>query len=356
MPRADQVLGCVDILHHPCCQPGSMREAQAIKHGVNRCVHHGDAGEHCSQRISPISSAQALQEALGINGNDGISISRRQSLNETVGCASDKGQVAGKHDDHIASDVLHARGDGGDRARALGEFAGPRHMCCHTLTNGADDDHPGGAVARGDDAIKDAVAPDVGVKFVGSLHSRGSASRQDQDVECRHSHTYAGVMSADSPADGLSHIDQYGRARMVDVSPKDITVRTATASGFVRTTPEVVALVREGAAAKGDVVGVARLAGLMGAKRTADLIPLCHPVALHSVDVDIEVVDEGFRVRAMTRTADRTGVEMEALTAVAVAGLTVIDMIKAVDPAATLEDIRVDTKEGGRRGTWTREA
>jgi cyclic pyranopterin phosphate synthase len=152
----------------------------------------------------------------------------------------------------------------------------------------------------------------------------------------------------------LTHVDETGAARMVDVSGKQVTVRSATASGRLRTTPEVVALLRGEGVPKGDALGVARLAGIMGAKRTPDLIPLCHPIALHGVDVDLGVVDDGVVIRATARTADRTGVEMEALTAVAVAGLALIDMVKAVDRAATITDVRVEAKEGGRSGTWHR--
>ena len=141
---------------------------------------------------------------------------------------------------------------------------------------------------------------------------------------------------------------------MVDVSGKDVTARTAVAAGTVRTTTEVVDLLRAGELAKGDAIGTARIAGIMGAKRTPDLIPLCHPIALHKVTVDIELHDDSVEITATTRTADRTGVEMEALTSVATAGLTVIDMIKAVDPAATLTDIRVLRKEGGKTGLWER--
>jgi cyclic pyranopterin phosphate synthase len=142
---------------------------------------------------------------------------------------------------------------------------------------------------------------------------------------------------------------------MVDVSAKDVTVRTATASGFLRTTPEVVGLLRRDGLPKGDALAVARIAGLMGAKRTPDIVPLCHPIALHSVSVDLDLVDDGVRITATTRTADRTGVEMEALTAVATAGLALFDMVKAVDRGAVLTDVRVDTKAGGRSGTWQRE-
>jgi cyclic pyranopterin phosphate synthase len=153
----------------------------------------------------------------------------------------------------------------------------------------------------------------------------------------------------------LTHVDATGGARMVDVSGKDVSVRTATASGRLRTTPEVVALLRGDGLPKGDALAVARLAGIMGAKRTPDLVPLCHPIALHGVTVDLEVVEGGVRIVATTRTADRTGVEMEALTAVAAAGLALVDMVKAVDRGATLTDIRVDRKEGGRSGAWQRE-
>jgi cyclic pyranopterin phosphate synthase len=142
---------------------------------------------------------------------------------------------------------------------------------------------------------------------------------------------------------------------MVDVSTKDVTVRLAMAAGRVHTTPEVVSLLRRDALPKGDALGVARVAGIMGAKRTPDLVPLCHPIALHGVEVDLALDDSSVQITATVRTADRTGVEMEALTAVATAGLAVIDMIKAVDPAAVLEAVRVLRKEGGKTGLWVRE-
>ncbi|HEX5493782.1 MAG TPA: cyclic pyranopterin monophosphate synthase MoaC [Mycobacteriales bacterium] len=154
----------------------------------------------------------------------------------------------------------------------------------------------------------------------------------------------------------LTHVDPTGAARMVDVSGKGVTVREAVATGRLRTTPEVVALLRADGLAKGDALGVARIAGITGAKRTPDLVPLCHPVALHSVTVDLRIVDDGVHIQATTRTADRTGVEMEALTAVAVAGLALVDMVKAVDRGATITDIGVIHKSGGRSGTWTRGA
>src|SRR5205085_4377305 len=126
------------------------------------------------------------------------------------------------------------------------------------------------------------------------------------------------------------------------------------AAGFVRTTTDVVDLLRDGALPKGDALAVARIAGIMGAKRTPDLIPLCHPIALHGVTVELTLRDDAVEIEVATRTADRTGVEMEALTAVAAAGLALIDMIKAVDPAASLEAVRVLRKEGGRTGDWVR--
>lgn len=155
-------------------------------------------------------------------------------------------------------------------------------------------------------------------------------------------------------SDGLTHVDARGEARMVDVSTKSVTSRTARATGRVVTTDEVVALLRGTGVPKGDALAVARIAGIAGAKRTPDLVPLCHPIALHGVTVDLEVVDAGVEITATTRTADRTGVEMEALTAVMAAGLTLIDMIKAVDRGATITDVRIEHKSGGRSGTWER--
>jgi cyclic pyranopterin phosphate synthase len=152
----------------------------------------------------------------------------------------------------------------------------------------------------------------------------------------------------------LTHVDESGAARMVDVSGKDVTVRTATASGRVLVSPAVVALLRGGGVPKGDALAVARIAGIQAAKRTPDLVPLCHPIAIHGVEVDLQVTDDAVVVSATVRTADRTGVEMEALTCVAVAGLTLIDMVKAVDRAATITDVRVEAKSGGRSGEWRR--
>lgn len=153
---------------------------------------------------------------------------------------------------------------------------------------------------------------------------------------------------------GLTHVDTSGAARMVDVSGKDVTVRRAVAAGSVRTTTEVISLLRRDALPKGDALAVARIAGIMGAKRTPDLIPLCHPIALHGVDVSLVLGDTAVEIVAAVRTADRTGVEMEALTAVATAGLALVDMVKAVDPAAVIDGIRVLRKEGGKTGLWER--
>ncbi|WP_431034491.1 bifunctional molybdenum cofactor biosynthesis protein MoaC/MoaB [Streptomyces sp. P6-2-1] len=161
---------------------------------------------------------------------------------------------------------------------------------------------------------------------------------------------------ADPPPGGLTHLDSSGAARMVDVTHKNVTARTARATGRVLVTPEVVALLRGEGLPKGDALATARLAGIMGAKRTPDLVPLCHPLALSGVNVDLEVTDEAVVITATVRTTDRTGVEMEALTAVSVAALTVVDMVKAVDKAAIITDIRVETKTGGTSGDWHRDS
>jgi cyclic pyranopterin monophosphate synthase len=154
--------------------------------------------------------------------------------------------------------------------------------------------------------------------------------------------------------DRLTHVDEQGAARMVDVSGKDVTDRQATASGRVLISPEVVALLRGEGVPKGDALAVARIAGIMGAKQTPALIPLCHPLAIAGVTVDLAVADDAVEITATVRTADRTGVEMEALTAVSVAALTVIDMVKAVDKRAVITDVRVEAKSGGKSGDWTR--
>src|SRR5919107_5511743 len=153
----------------------------------------------------------------------------------------------------------------------------------------------------------------------------------------------------------LTHVDDRGVARMVDVSDKQPSAREAVASGILRTTEEVVRLLRAEQLPKGDALATARIAGIMGAKRTPDLIPLCHPIALSGVTVDLHTSGSEVRITATVRTTDRTGVEMEALTAVAVAGLALHDMVKAVDPAAVLTDVRVVEKTGGKTGVWHRD-
>ncbi|MEW2357959.1 cyclic pyranopterin monophosphate synthase MoaC [Spirillospora sp. NPDC029432] len=154
----------------------------------------------------------------------------------------------------------------------------------------------------------------------------------------------------------FTHLDSSGAARMVDVSAKNVSARTATAAGFVRLSARTVELLRAGDMPKGDALAVARIAGIMAAKRTPDLVPLCHPIALHGVEVVLEVEDAGVAITAQVRTADRTGVEMEALTSVSVAALALIDMVKAVDPAAVVTDVRVLEKTGGKTGAWHRDA
>lgn len=151
----------------------------------------------------------------------------------------------------------------------------------------------------------------------------------------------------------LSHLRADGSAHMVDVSAKDVTVRSASAAGRVLLSAAAVAALRGGTVSKGDALSVARIAGIQAAKRTPVLIPLAHPVAVHAVEVDLAVADDGVDLLATVRTADRTGVEMEALTAVAVGALALIDMVKAVDRRARITDVRVIAKSGGRSGDWS---
>jgi cyclic pyranopterin phosphate synthase len=154
----------------------------------------------------------------------------------------------------------------------------------------------------------------------------------------------------------LTHFDDAGRARMVDVGEKPETERVAVASGRVRMTGETIELIRAGRAAKGDVLAVAQVAAVMGAKRTADLIPMCHPLMLTRIEVVFDLRQEDVLIEATVATRGRTGVEMEALTAVATAALTIYDMVKAVDRGMTIEEIRLESKQGGRSGRWSREA
>lgn len=154
------------------------------------------------------------------------------------------------------------------------------------------------------------------------------------------------------PAPSLTHVRADGTAHMVDVSAKAVTAREASAAGQVLLGEAAVAALRAGNVPKGDALGVARLAGIQAAKRTSELIPLAHPIAVHGVEVEVEVVDTGVLITATVRTADRTGIEMEALTAVSVAALALIDMVKAVDKHGRITDVRVTAKSGGRSGDW----
>jgi cyclic pyranopterin phosphate synthase len=153
---------------------------------------------------------------------------------------------------------------------------------------------------------------------------------------------------------GLTHFDAAGQAHMVDVSDKAVTDRIAVAEGFVKMTPETLALITEGRAKKGDVLSVARLAGIMGAKKTSDLIPLCHPLPITKVALELTVDPDrpGVRIEATVKTSGQTGVEMEALTAVATACLTVYDMVKAVEKGMVIEDVRLVLKDGGKSGRY----
>jgi cyclic pyranopterin phosphate synthase len=151
---------------------------------------------------------------------------------------------------------------------------------------------------------------------------------------------------------GLTHVRADGSAHMVDVSAKAVTARSASAAGRVLLSADAVAALRGGTAPKGDALAVARIAGIQAAKRTPELVPLAHPIGVHAVEVDLEVTDDGVELRATVRTADRTGVEMEALTAVTVGALALIDMVKAVDKHARITDVRVTAKSGGRSGDW----
>lgn len=153
----------------------------------------------------------------------------------------------------------------------------------------------------------------------------------------------------------FTHLDAAGHARMVDVTEKQPTVRSATAHGFVRCAPTVVEALRDGATPKGDVLAVARISGIQAAKRTPELLPLAHVIGVHGASVEVTIVDEGVEIEATVRTADRTGVEMEALTAVAVAALAVVDMVKGLDKATAIEHVHLVRKTGGKSGDWTRE-
>jgi cyclic pyranopterin phosphate synthase len=152
----------------------------------------------------------------------------------------------------------------------------------------------------------------------------------------------------------LSHVDERGQARMVDVGDKDVTERLAVAEAFVEMSEETLALIQEGSIAKGDVFAVARVAGIAAAKKTADLIPLCHPLSLTHAEIELAPGEQGIRVVATVRTRDRTGVEMEALAGASVAALAIYDMCKAVERGIVVRDVRLMRKEGGKSGSWSR--
>jgi len=152
----------------------------------------------------------------------------------------------------------------------------------------------------------------------------------------------------------FTHLDAAGHARMVDVTEKRPTVRAATARGFVRCAPDVVAALRDGSVPKGDVLAVARIAGIQAAKQTPALLPLAHVIGVPGATVDLEIVDDGVEIEATVRTADRTGVEMEALTAVSVTALAVVDMVKGMDKGTSIENVRITRKTGGKSGDWIR--
>ncbi len=159
---------------------------------------------------------------------------------------------------------------------------------------------------------------------------------------------------ADSLGSGLTHFDEDGKARMVDVGEKPATHRVAVAAARLAASPATIAVIRDGSATKGDVLGVARVAGIMGAKRTSDLIPLCHPIMLTKVGIRFDLTETTVEIEATAETRGPTGVEMEALTAASVAALTVYDMVKAIDRGMTIESVRLVRKSGGRSGDWTR--
>ncbi|MEO2134005.1 cyclic pyranopterin monophosphate synthase MoaC [Microbacterium sp.] len=154
----------------------------------------------------------------------------------------------------------------------------------------------------------------------------------------------------------FTHLDEAGHARMVDVTEKQPTVRAATAGAVVRCAPAVVAALRDGTVPKGDVLAVARIAGIQAAKRTPELLPLAHVIGVHGASVGLAITDDGVEITATVRTADRTGVEMEALTAAAVTALTIVDMVKGMDKGTSIENVRLLAKTGGKSGDWVRES
>ncbi len=201
-------------------------------------------------------------------------------------------------------------------------------------------------------AVDEAIGSHADPPARGEMYSAGAAV--DEAIGSHADPPAAGPGPAARPGPALTHLDSSGQARMVDVSAKDVTARTATATGRVLLSPAAVTALRDGTVPKGDALAVARIAAIQGAKRTPDLVPLCHPIGLHGVSVDLTVADDGVEIEVTARTADRTGVEMEALTAVTVGALALVDMIKAVDPAAVITGVMVTEKTGGKTGYWSR--
>ena len=212
-------------------------------------------------------------------------------------------------------------------------------------TSASADGPVAGAGAENDALVDSASAPPRG-RILGAVGEPAAALNTANPV--------ARATGPEAEGFALTHVDATGAARMVDVSEKESTSRTALATGVLQTTTQVIDLLRQNGLPKGDALATARVAGIMAAKRTPDLIPLCHPIAITGVAVELSLQPAEVRIAATVRTTDRTGVEMEALTAVAVAGLTLHDMIKAVDPAAVLGEIRVERKDGGKTGSWIR--
>ena len=208
---------------------------------------------------------------------------------------------------------------------------------------------PGSAVDEAIGSLPDPLSPDQVApprtavdEAIGSLPDPPAAG---EPTAGQHNHPHL---------TGLTHLDAAGQARMVDVSGKEVTVRSATATGRVLLSAAAVTALRDRTVPKGDALAVARIAAIQGAKRTPDLVPLSHPIGLHAVTVDLTVTNDGVDIEVTARTADRTGVEMEALTAVAVGALALIDMVKAIDPAAVISDVKVAEKTGGKTGYWSR--
>ena len=216
----------------------------------------------------------------------------------------------------------------------------------HPVTDDRDSEHPA-EHGRASAASPDPVEADAATPAPAPPVARTAAGSPAP--------TTAGTPAAPTlPAQPFTHLNSTGQARMVDVTEKKPTVRSATATGFVTCGPLVIAALRDGSTPKGDVLAVARIAGIQGAKKTADLLPLAHVIGVHGASVDLEVTDTGVSITATVRTADRTGVEMEAFTAVTVAALAIVDMVKGLDKSVTIDAVRLLEKTGGKSGAWHR--